>query len=239
MGSAWSQADRTCHVLLIAEQDIVLAGIRAVLIDQPGLQKRCRITCFNHSNEAPLPPQQCIDLVLFHTHPRSDITADLQRLQQLAPLAPVAVVAETHSLQLIREALAAQAAGFIPASTPAELIVAAVELMLKGGRYLPAEVLGLMAEHVRPAAADSSTLPASDLALTPRQQAVLNLLLEGRSNKEIARALGLTLGTVKNYVSLLLKAARAKTRSQFLLAAHPEIQSRSLLQERADDSLMN
>jgi ATP/maltotriose-dependent transcriptional regulator MalT len=47
---------------------------------------------------------------------------------------------------------------------------------------------------------------------------VLELLLEGYSNKEIARMLGLTLGTVKNYVSALLKTAHAKTRSQILAA---------------------
>jgi DNA-binding NarL/FixJ family response regulator len=58
------------------------------------------------------------------------------------------------------------------------------------------------------------------VSLTHRQQSVLALLLEGRSNKEIARALGLSVGTVKNYVSALLRSTNVKTRAQILATLH-------------------
>jgi DNA-binding NarL/FixJ family response regulator len=66
------------------------------------------------------------------------------------------------------------------------------------------------------AAGNDSPHMLAGLSLTKRQQSVLALLLEGQSNKEIARVLGLSVGTVKNYVSALLRSTNAKTRTRIL-----------------------
>jgi len=86
--------------------------------------------------------------------------------------------------------------------------------MLHGGLYLPPHVISKMRGL---GAASEDHLPLRVLAgspLTARQQSVLDLLLLGQSNKDIAQRLGLSVGTVKNYVSGLLKLARASTRGR-------------------------
>ena len=55
--------------------------------------------------------------------------------------------------------------------------------------------------------------------LTPRQRDVLNLMAGGKSNKEIARILGLAEGTIKLHVTGLLKVLDANNRTQAVIKA--------------------
>jgi RNA polymerase sigma factor (sigma-70 family) len=56
-------------------------------------------------------------------------------------------------------------------------------------------------------------------ALTPREEEVLNLLVEGLSNKEIGTRLHLTEGTVKNYVSAIIAKLQANDRTHAVVTA--------------------
>ena len=55
--------------------------------------------------------------------------------------------------------------------------------------------------------------------LTPRQREVLSLMAEGKSNKEIAKELGLAAGTVKIHVSSIFKALNVNNRTLAVIAA--------------------
>ena len=55
--------------------------------------------------------------------------------------------------------------------------------------------------------------------LTPRERSVLDLVAEGKSNRQIANRLGLTEGTVKGYVSILLDKLGVQDRTQAALLA--------------------
>ena len=55
--------------------------------------------------------------------------------------------------------------------------------------------------------------------LSPRQQAVLALIAEGRSNKEIAKLLSLSVGTAKNYVSSILRLLGVTRRGEAIRLA--------------------
>lgn len=59
---------------------------------------------------------------------------------------------------------------------------------------------------------------ADMMAISPRERDVLLLLLRGKSNKEIARLLGLSVGVTKNYVSNILRTAKVKTRAGIMAA---------------------
>ncbi|MEO7150739.1 MAG: LuxR C-terminal-related transcriptional regulator, partial [Burkholderiaceae bacterium] len=63
----------------------------------------------------------------------------------------------------------------------------------------------------------ASTADAS--SLTPRQRDVLDLLLLGHPNKQIARGLGLTEGTVKIHIAAILRALHARNRTEAGLKA--------------------
>ncbi|MDP4023014.1 response regulator transcription factor [Methylobacterium sp. NEAU 140] len=102
----------------------------------------------------------------------------------------------------VLDALAAGGHGYVPKTLGASEVVRALAAILDGSIYVPP----FMAQ---PAPAQA----AAPVALTPRQRDVLGLIVAGRSNKEIARALGLGEGTVKVHVAGLLRALGVANRS--------------------------
>jgi DNA-binding NarL/FixJ family response regulator len=76
-----------------------------------------------------------------------------------------------------------------------------------------ADVSGLKDEPVLPFAANALLKTAPDRSFTPRQHDVLELIIQGQSNKEICRKLTLSEGTVKVHVSALLRAMGVTSRS--------------------------
>jgi DNA-binding NarL/FixJ family response regulator len=88
--------------------------------------------------------------------------------------------------------------------------------------YLPPNVLdGPAREGTGARGADGLNLEGGPLAnLTRRQRDVLNLLIEGMSNKEIANVLGLSAGTVKIHVSSIFKVLKVTNRTLAVITAN-------------------
>lgn len=141
------------------------------------------------------------------------------------PALPLVVLSALDDPVTVKAVLAGGALGFIPKSSPHSVVVQALRLVLAGGRYLPPELMPELAGPdwaARPAPAASPGNPAgvsaATLGLTGRQQEVLALLAQGRSNKQICRALGLAEATVKVHVTAVLKALRVTSRTQAVVA---------------------
>ena len=138
--------------------------------------------------------------------------------RQRFPALPLVVLSADQDRATVLAALGEGAAGFIPKSTPHEVMVSALRLVLDGGRYLPPELLAADAARPRMRAAPSSVDPAT-LGLTPRQAEVLRLLARGAPNKVIGRELGLAERTVKTHVTAVIRALKVSSRTQAALAA--------------------
>jgi len=137
--------------------------------------------------------------------------ATLDKLRSSHPALPVVVVSALEDPGTVRAALARGAMGFIPKSSPNDVMVNALRLVLSGGRYLPPEVLGADGSEPAPATAE-------DLHLTDRQREVLALMIQGKSNKLICRELGLAEATVKIHVTAILRALKVTSRAQAIVA---------------------
>lgn len=96
-------------------------------------------------------------------------------------------------------------------ATPA-MIEAAIALVARGGRYMPAHILAVPVR--RPVASASPRI-----ALTERQLEVLRRIAEGQSNKEIGRALGIAPDTVKTHASQLFATLGAINRADACMKA--------------------
>lgn len=138
---------------------------------------------------------------------------------------PVVVLSSVDDRDTVLAAIAAGAMGFIPKSSTSEVMFAALSVVLAGGVYLPPAALlatgGPLAPapaHARQAAGHEPMTPR-ELGLTPRQIDVLQQVLQGKSIKSIARALGMTENTVKTHVSAVLRALHVTTRTQAVVAA--------------------
>ncbi|HEY1886830.1 MAG TPA: response regulator transcription factor [Roseiarcus sp.] len=144
--------------------------------------------------------------------PGSDGFGALHEFGRLQPQLPVVVLSSSEDPRDVRRALASGALGYIPKSAPPRTILAAVQFVLAGNVFVPT----LMAQDTastRDQAADHG-FPKSGVSLTSRQIDVLRLLCEGRSNKEIARTLGVSQKTVKVHVTAIFKALNVANRVQ-------------------------
>ena len=122
----------------------------------------------------------------------------------------VALMSGEATKKIAEDALEAGAAGFVPKSLPAKSLVNAVKFMAMGEHYTP---LDFMTAEV---AQDGNHLATK---LTESELQVLKGLTEGKSNKEIARDLGLTEPTIKPHMKTLYRKVGASNRTQAALIA--------------------
>ena len=111
----------------------------------------------------------------------------------------------------IQRALALGAVGYIPKDTTGEVMLNALQLILSGGIYTPAD----QSPHSYHAEDQTNQTPA----LTPRQLDVLKLMVQGHSNKIIAAELKLSEATVKMHVTAILNCLGVSNRTQAAMAA--------------------
>jgi DNA-binding NarL/FixJ family response regulator len=164
-----------------------------------------------------------IELVLLDLGlPDRDGLEVLADLAERHPTVSVVVHSAHQDRERVMKALDLGAVGFIPKSAKREVLLGAFNLIFSGGVYIPAEIL----ERRQPGGAAPAPPPvpkteasAGDLGLTERQAEVLALMMQGKSNKAICRALDLAEPTVKIHVSAVLKALKAANRTEAVMAA--------------------
>jgi DNA-binding NarL/FixJ family response regulator len=131
----------------------------------------------------------------------------LRRLVAQLPSVPLAVHVEVSENSAVNRLLKLGVKGVLPTTISPEIASAALKVIAGGGTYVP-PVDGEL--HKSPKA----STPTLARDLTERQAAVLGLVAVGRTNKEIARALGLTQNTVKVHLARLMRRLNATNRVQ-------------------------
>jgi DNA-binding NarL/FixJ family response regulator len=165
-----------------------------------------------------------VTLALFDLNmPGMESAASLRAVRECFPDVKVAMVSASRRRNDILLALEAGAHGYIPKVLGAIEMAAAIKAVLSGAIYVPAsltDLSGTEGEPNRPLIASAAAiLPApasplaSELGLTPRQHDVLKHLVQGKSNREIARALNLGEGTVKVHMAALFRVLGVTSRS--------------------------
>lgn len=135
------------------------------------------------------------------------------------PAVPVVVISATEERPTMLAALAAGAAGFIPKSSSNDVMLSALNLVLAGGKYVPAQALSSAAPGAATRMRKRGADTLESLGLTARQLDVLRLIAQGQPNKLICRELGLAERTVKAHVSAVFRALNVTSRTQAALAA--------------------
>lgn len=155
------------------------------------------------------------DLALIDLNmPGMDGMDGLHGLRRLHPSLPVIVVSGQNDAATTRAVLDAGAAGFVPKTESADMLLDAVRTVHAGQVFVPPQVVRALLDD----AAERRDRPAAPL-LTPRQRDVMRLLLQGEPNKLIARRLGLTEGTVKLHIAALLRALQVRNRTEAVVRA--------------------
>jgi DNA-binding NarL/FixJ family response regulator len=133
------------------------------------------------------------------------LAAEVSNIRVQAPGATVLVFAPAPDLPLARAALRAGASGLLHSGMSSEQLLRAVTVATGGEVVLPRELLRHWIDEQRP----------PDLSpLSPRQREILELVVEGLSNAEIARRLFLSESTIKQHLRAAYKALGVHTRKE-------------------------
>lgn len=164
--------------------------------------------------------QAPLDLVLLDLHlPEIDGFTILARLHNSHPDLAVIVLSASEDFQDAKRALDLGAMGYIPKSATSQVMLSAIHLVLSGGIYLPPLLMTQWHSTAPPVVVHNrENIPGSE-PLTVRQLDVLRLLAVGKSNKEIARDLGMAEGTVKIHITAIFRALAVVNRTQAVLTA--------------------
>ncbi|NIA57010.1 response regulator transcription factor [Massilia sp. TW-1] len=175
------------HIMLVDDHPLVRDGLRARLEAVPHF---CVVAEADSGAEAlALAGSTRIDLVLMDITMRdgSGIEATA-RLYANFPDIAVLILSMHDKLEYVTQAMQAGARGYVLKDAPGKDIVLAIDTVVAGGIYYSAAVARQLA---RPATQDNQ--------LTSREQEVLRHIANGESNKQIARALDLSVRTVETH----------------------------------------
>lgn len=206
--------------VLAADQYILCCGLLRTLVL---IYRNVRVTSANSIDEV----LACIlkvpdfDLVLLDANmPGMENFAGLRRTVEKLRDVPVIVTSPSENRAQIIAAIRNGARGYIPPSSNPSVLQHALPLVMSGEFYIPASALrGQKAGALR--ASNGLALPTLSTkdGLTPRQREITLMLAEGKSNKEIARALKVREGTVKLHVRGILRSLGVRNRTEAALAA--------------------
>jgi len=208
-------------ILVIDDHVLIREALRGVLRELKGeaaviLEASDSRQAMRHIEQNPDVELVLLDLGL----PDRDGLEMLSELGKRYPTTSVVVLSAKQDRDTVMEALDLGALGFIPKSGQREVILSAFNLIFSGGVYIPPEILNRREPATAPRAAPAlSKAGAADLGLTERQIEVLALMMQGKSNKAISRALDLAEPTVKIHVSAILKALKVANRAEAVITA--------------------
>lgn len=149
----------------------------------------------------------------------------IKKIHQQAPDTPIIIISAVFDREILQKTFDIGVSGYISKSFPNGLIVSAINLVMAGGMYIPPDVLQMSintsSQRVREIVRDldEANTDSSEKVLTPRQMDVLKCLEKGLSNKQIAYKLGLSEGTVKIHITLLMRALDVTNRLAAVRAA--------------------
>ena len=148
--------------------------------------------------------------------------AGIRRFVEAQPAAPVIMLSAYAESDEILQCISLGVRGYVPKSSSEEVLEHALSLVLAGEIFIPSTALSKLSANAQ------RNLPAELVGLaednplrqlSARQRETLALMIEGHSNKEIARKLGLLESTVKAHVKVILKKLSAQNRTQAALIA--------------------
>ena len=159
-----------------------------------------------------------ISLALFDLDmPGMRSAASLRAVRDCFPDLRIAVVSASGKRGDILLALEAGVHGYVPKSLGAGELSRALRLIVDGTIYVPSSI-SVVGNEDDVSVVLLPPLRVSPEQLSPRQKQVLELLVQGKSNKEIARALQLSEGTVKVHMAALFRVLGVTTRAAAAVA---------------------
>ncbi|MFE4336904.1 response regulator [Streptomyces sp. NPDC056831] len=206
-------ADKIIRVLLVDDHQVVRRGLRTFLEIQDDIEVVGEAS--DGAEGVARAEELRPDVVLMDIKmPGTDGIEALRKLRELENPAKVLIVTSFTEQRTVVPALRAGASGYVYKDVDPDALAGAIRSVYAGHVLLQPEVAGaLLAQD------DAGGGTGRGSTLTEREREVLGLIADGRSNREIARALVLSEKTVKTHVSNILMKLDLSDRTQAALWA--------------------
>jgi DNA-binding NarL/FixJ family response regulator len=215
---------RALRLVLVDDQTLVRQGIRSLLEIAGDHQVRFDVVAEADDGESALDAvaSHAPDVVLLDLRmPGRDGIWALETMRDRGEDVPVLVLTTFDDDELVLRALRAGANGYLLKDVTLEQLAQAVRTLAAGGTLVQPAVTARLLRAVRADRRAGDEPPLTE-SLTERELEVLRLIAHGWSNRQIAEALCLAEGTVKNHVSAVLLKLGVKDRTRAVLRALQE-----------------
>ncbi len=203
------------NTALIADDDeFFRMALSAVLTKRFGFTEVIETASFDEAVER-LEDSQGVSLALFDlAMPGIDTPSALRSIRESFDVGRLAVVSASKRRRDILLSLDAGAHGFVSKDQGVGELETALKQILAGGMYVPQRLADLETGARQETEEAPSARPQVEPPhLTPRQWDVLELVVQGKSNKEIARTLNLGAGTIKVHLAALFRSLGVSSRA--------------------------
>ena len=192
----------TVRILIADDHELFRRGLVSALADRPDWSVVAEAADGRQACELAarlMPEIAVLDLTMPHLN-----GLDATRQMRVAtPKTRIVIVTAHESEQLVREVLDAGAMGYVLKSDAGRVLVQAIEALLDDRPFFTSKVARFVLQgYLRHG--EHSAAPAAD-TLSPRERQIVQLLAEGNNNKDVARALHLSVKTVETHRSNIMR----------------------------------
>jgi DNA-binding NarL/FixJ family response regulator len=193
---------KSVRILIADDHELIRRGLASTLADKPGWSVVAEASNGREAVDLAASTQPDV-VILDMTMPELNGLEATRQILAARSSARVLILTAHESEQLVREVLNAGAQGYVLKSDAGKALIAGIEALLDDRPFFTSKVARIVLDgYLRTqegAATDSSQ------NLSPREREIVQLLAEGKSNKEVARALGITVKTAETHRSNIMR----------------------------------
>ena len=225
----------TIRIFIAEDQEIVRRGLKSLLTTQSDIEVVGEAGDGQQAIDlvAELAAkQQLPDVVLMDIKmPEVDGVTATKMIVERFPEVKIVILTTFEDSLFISEALGYGAKGYLLKDTPLEELARVIRSIASGYTQFGPGILEKLVSTEQSVSIGQSSggetktatkeLPAGFVSLTPKEKEVLHFIAQGSNNKEIAAALFVSEGTVRNHISHILGRLNVRDRTQAAIVAHP------------------
>ncbi len=204
------------RILIADDHEVVRQGVRNLLEGRPGWEVCAEAVDGRDAVEKAVELKPDIVILDIGMPNLNGLEATRQILHN-RPEAKVLILTIHESEQVVREVLEAGARGYLLKSDTGRDLVSAIEALHKNQTFFTSNVAEMVLENYLRNKPESS--PGTKNELTPREREIVQLLAEGKSTKEVAVALGLSVKTAETHRANIMRKLNLHSISELVLYA--------------------
>lgn len=194
----------TCNLLLVDDHSLIRAGVRALVLDIPGYAVIGEAD--DGAQVLEMVETLSPDIIVLDLSMKQVGGLDaLQRLRAVHPQSKVLILSMHTDPTLVMRALESGAHGYLLKDTTATELAHALEALRNNERYLSPAIAHTVIDQALARAHPPQPATVASYNLTARQLEILRLIVRGKSTREIACGLGLSIKTVETHRAQIMK----------------------------------